>query len=253
MNLFQLESNHFLREFSLGNDIHSVMISGKICDRQHRFIYEEIFKFWHQNWKKAFSEISMGFSESSEEFCRHENIVALLHGETVIGCVLMDRFDLENPVHLRHHYFTNYPPEVLQKLSVLTQGRPAMTVGYLTLQAEYRKLPGLTDTLLGLAVKYFLLSGSEILITYTRNTRKTNDLTFRLGARPLLQGVSVRGEPSDFVYFDKNISPAQFQQNPYISFIEKLWNQQLYNLQKNVQPINQEGSVYEQIRFESSL
>jgi hypothetical protein len=197
-------------------------LPGKNCEVNHRVQYQKLFDFWYRVWQQTFTEINLSFSQFSDEFCRHEYAIALFHKEEVIACVLVDQFDLQNKVHLKHHYFANYPEEVIQNLSNRALGKPIMTVGYLTLDKKYRKFDGLTDVVLGLAVKKFLESENHILISYTRNTRRTNDLTFRLGAKIILADVMVRGEPSDFVYFDKS-SDKKFMEHSKYHIIMDIW------------------------------
>lgn len=249
---FQLENINGWHN-PLGSHMKYVVLPGKLMGAKYQDIYEEIFRFWIAQWQKTFSDLGINFAEVSDEFCRHEEITALLHEEKVIGCVLLDQFDLANQVHLKHHYFANYPKSVLEKLATISTGRPIMTVGYLALDPTYRQGQGVTDLILGLAVRRFLHSDCQALITYTRNTRRTHELTYRVGAIPVAQNISVRGEPSDFVYFDRT-SIAKLNQHEHVEIMDKLWREKIFMESKNIQPINLNKGLKDEIGgFEPSL
>lgn len=214
------------------NNLVCVVTPTKLFNRNYELTYENIFHFWKKNWKFAFSEIKKQFSDTSEEFCRHETAITLWINGQVIGCVLMDRFNICSAVHTQHQYFLKYPESVIEKIRRRSRDNFIQTVGYLTIDQNYRQQPGLTDLILAMAIKYFLESSDEILVTYTRNLRKTNELTFRLGAKNFAQNILINNEPSDFVYFDAS-SEDFLQKSPYNDLIEKIWKQRILILSES--------------------
>lgn len=147
------------------NNLVCIITPTKLFNRNYELTYESIFHFWKKNWKCTFNEIQKQFSDTSEEFCRHETAITLWHDEKVIACVLMDRFNISSAVHIQHQYFIQYPDQVIQKIRQRSQENFIQTVGYLTVDQNYRQQPGLTDLVLAMAIKHFLNSNDEILVT----------------------------------------------------------------------------------------
>ncbi len=226
-------------------------VSGRYFGSQLNDFYQEVYHFWKAQWLNAFNEINTEFSNNSEEFCRHSDITALLYKDKVVAITLLDVFDISNSVHTDHKYFSCYPADVLKLAKDLSGGAPVFTAGYLAIDPNFRKNYQLADVILGLAVKRLSESPFKIMLTYTRNTRKTHELTYRLGAKSFQQGVKIRGEDSDFVYFDHS-SMDLVRNNEAYPLIEALWQQQIadplinYNLKNEKQFI---GEYNEQPQF----
>jgi hypothetical protein len=229
-------------------DFYCVLLSAKTLNSDCHELSEKVYDFWYQNWATTFSEIGHKFSATSEEFCRHDEVVALIHKNHVVACVLLDKFDLSSQVHLKHKYFLNYPETVLRQLRFLSAGAPVLTVGYLTIHAEYRGTLGVSDLVLGLAVKRFFESRCKIMISYTRNSRKTNQLTSRLGARTIEKNLTVNGEPSDFVFFDQSAYEILCT-SPHSILIDLIWKDRLFNL-TNSAGAEEKGNQYDRNEFE---
>lgn len=210
-------------------DLTLSQLPGKYLGQRLKKFYEEAFSFWHFHWDKAFKEIGLNFEVTCEEFFRHEFILVLSYKKKIVGVALMDSFDLSNSIHRRHSYFKNYPEIIVEKLTKISHGALARTFGYLAVDPQYRKNYRLADILLGLAVNKVLSEPNPFLITYTRNTRKTHELTYRLGAIPVAEGLTIRGEGSDFVYFDRSSLKALLE-HPQYSVIKSLWDRRIVDL-----------------------
>lgn len=227
-------------------DLSLYIFSGKYAGKALKRIYSEAFSFWHVHWSKAFDEIKLNFSSASDEFCRHDQIFALTFQDKVVGVVLMDSFDLTNVVHRRHSYFSNYPDLIIEKLAQLSGGGLTRTFGYLAIDPEYRKNYALADIILGTAIKRVTAEINPFMITYTRNTRKTHELTYRLGAKCIGERLKIRDEDSDFVYFDRSSLEVlkQHTQYPVMNF---LWGKRItdiiYENQFHKGEINEESHL----------
>lgn len=199
------------------------ILSGKYWGWRFKNIYDQAFLFWHSHWAKAFSEINIEFSSTSEEFCRHEQFIALVYQDQIVALAMMDCFNISNPIHRRHSYFSNYPDHILEKIKSHSDGKPVLTFGYLAVDQNFRKNYHLADIVLGVAVKNLVHSSFPLMITYTRNTRRTHELTYRLGATSIERNINVRGEGSDFVFFSKD-SLAVVNQHACRDVIQNLWD-----------------------------
>ena len=240
------------RSFYSNADLQYCVLPGKYLSQIHRQLYAEIFKFWHKSWSRTFSEIELPFAATSEEFCRHEEVTCLTYKGFVIACALVDYFDISNPVQQNHSYFANYPVDVLKKVNLASKNLPVFTFGYLAIDPDFRKQHALADLIVGLAVRRIQESANPLMITYTRNSRKTNDLGYRLGAHVLASNLVVRGESSDFIYFD-TASMQTILHNESYSIMQKLWDEKIYVPSLNVIEKTKEGKTYEENRFDRSL
>lgn len=233
------QTDETVSEFSsliINNQVRYVCLPGKHCKPELQHLQNDLYQFWKQIWSQTFQQISLDFSSHSEEFCRHEEMTGLILDERVIGVAATDVFDLDNPVQKQHKYFASYPPYILERISNLSAGKPIMTFGYLGISSDFRGKFGLTDLLLGLSFLRLLHSQAEIMVTYTRNTRRTNDLTYRIGAKALAKDVTIRGEPSDFVYFDRKDITTIINHPLFLQMIH-LWQNKIFDPSPNLESI----------------
>jgi len=225
-------------------NVNFVSLSAKNPLRDQISDYESVFSFWHSQWANTFQEISLDFKMAENEFMRHLRADALFINNRPAAIVLVDELNPSLQVHKNHSYFHNYPPQILDKIAKLAPGDPVYTMSYLAVDQIYRKKYQLPDLLLSMTLQNLFYNQNRIVITYTRNLRKTNDLTYRLGAKSLAQSLVVRNEPSDFVYFDheclhhlirhQNFEQTQFLKNPKQNNRNKTSDIGNYVLQKGV-------------------
>lgn len=209
------------------------VLPGKYFGNTHAGIYRKLYEFWQWQWTATFNEIGLDFSPTSEEFCRHEEVTCIINNDQIVACALLDYFSIDDIVQSNHHYFNNYPPSVKSIIQRLSQDRPVFTFGFLAIHPDFRKHYCLSDVILGLAIKRVQELTDSILITYTRNTRRTNDLTYRLGAKTIVKDLIVRGEPSDFVYFNET-SIESTNRHPLHPQILELWDKKIFVQSKNI-------------------
>lgn len=208
-------------------EIQYCVLPGRYSGSAHRSLYSDLYRFWRVSWAKAFFEINKQVSLPVNEFFRHEEVTCLTYKNSVVACALIGYFDIDNPVHLEHQYFENYPEEVLHKIKSLSNSMPVFTFGYLAIDPTYRKDHMLADIIVGLAVRRIQESENPLMITYTRNSRKTNDLGYRLGAKAIAKNHIANGESSDFIYFDSS-SMQTVLHNEAINQINDLWRRRVY-------------------------
>jgi len=251
--------SHFLPSFLTSNQaetypqLRCCVMPGKYFGYENLGLYSSLYSFWHQQWSETFSEIGIPFDQMSEEFCRHEEIVGLLYDDKIAAVVLLDCFNPSSIVHQKHRYFVHYPSWVVEKIQSISQGRPVLTAGYLAVDPAFRGC-SLSDVVLGLGVMRLKESPCDVMITYTRNARGTNQLTYRVGGQAIVQNQMVRGEPSDFVYFDES-SPLVLEKNSVYGVIQDLWNRKIYIPSSNLQSLKQPSvkGTLNDIRYNRSL
>lgn len=234
------------------DELSCYLLPGKYYGETLKDVYLGAYEFWQFWWQKTFTEIDIEFPNTSDEFCRHEKVIILCENKKIIGLAMMDQFDLQNPVHLNYRYFKKYPSNILEHIKHLSLEQPISTFEYLAITPEYRKKFFIADLIMGIAVKSFLKSNHNIMIGYSRNLKKTNDLMYRLGAKALQKGLTINGEDSDFVYFDKASINSL---NNHIAYetIEKLWAKKTTDLTYyyiNDQKTFLKGDPYEQDHFQ---
>ena len=219
------KSLHRRNSFNKDN-LQCIISPCKIFNSDFYDLNYQIYNFWRSSWTKTFSEIDQSFSQTSEEYCRHHKVVSLRYQGEIIACALLDLFDLHSPIHKDHKYFLAYPENVFTDFLKLSEKGPVMTVGYLTVDPRFKLQPFIAQLLSGLVLKYYYSTDVQLLITYTRNTKRVNQLAFRFGGIPLAENLIAFGEPTDFVYF----SQLQYQNlklHPYYDDFYFFWNERL--------------------------
>ena len=104
-----------------------------------------------------------------------------------------------------------------------------MLMGQLAVQPAWRKSSigyGVTDILMGFAVTRFLESKAAILLTTTRNNRRTHDLCYRQGGKKFSDNKKVFHVDSDIVLFERHdVKPLEFQTLQNIT--QQLWKNKI--------------------------
>ncbi len=208
------------------NELRCIVSPCKIFNSEYNELSYQIFHFWRHSWTNTFKQIDQDFSQTSEEYCRHHRVVALQYQGEIIACALLDLFDLHSPIHKEHKYFLAYPNSVYSDFIKLAEAGPVMTVGYLTVDPRFKLQPFIAQLLSGLCLLYYYSTETQLLITYTRNTKRVNQLAFRFGGIPIAENLMAFGEPTDFVYFTQQ----QFlflKQHTYFDDFYNFWNERL--------------------------
>lgn len=166
---------------------------------------------------------------TSDEFVRQHEIHCLFNERQPVGLFAFCWMDLHYRATWQQNYFSqNYPEELLQRLC--DQGhKMVMTMGQLVVDPSWRRSkigPCVSEILVSFAIKRFLESPASILISFSRNNRKTHEMSYRYGANPLIQDRLSYGIASDILAMYKDsVRPCAF---PGIQeATDKLWQSRL--------------------------
>lgn len=188
--------------------------------------YERAYAFWRTMWQSTFREVNADVELHSDVFLMHDEASVVLLGDQAVGLMLYDYRDLRVSAHRDLSYFRHYPPDTIETLQA--QGvYQVMLAGQLTVHPDWRRRrvgPFMSEALVSLALKRFLSSKFDAMIAFTRNDRNTQELAYRLGARPLRQGHSAYGIASDVVAF----YPERVRESPLpqvAGAVRRLWQQ----------------------------
>jgi hypothetical protein len=194
--------------------------------------FEEYYSATYQLWYQSISEglTSEGLTEQaqallSDDFLRQNEIHCLFNEALAIGLFAFSWMNLQFVATRKQQYFIkNYPPYLLDQ--ICEQGHHViMTMGHLSVHPDWRKSKigfGVVDILMGFAVKRFLESPATLLLTFTRNNRKTHELCYRFGGKPLLKDQVSHTIASDIIAFHKDdVVPSPIE--GIHEAVEKLW------------------------------
>ncbi|MBN8537800.1 MAG: hypothetical protein J0M15_12165 [Deltaproteobacteria bacterium] len=195
------------------------ILPGKFGELVDSEVYSKIFSFWKQQWEPVMRSVGKADSLHSDEFLRQFEIIALSYESDVVGVLGLDLFDLDNPIHLSHSYFS-WLNEVERK--IFHNFGFSFIINQLAVSKLWRGGFGAADLLVGLAVKRMENSPFQRCVCYTRNQKKTDSLAHRWGARPILTGQLVHNEPSTYFEFEKNCYSNT--DHPLKTMVEDLWS-----------------------------
>lgn len=197
-------------------------------------LFRQTYQFWHHIWDTTFKELKNKGLQDSDEFHRQKEICVLTSAHNqVIGSFSFSWFDLRFQSHAQHSYFKLYPQPVMDYFA--KNGlQKIMTMGYLCVHPEWRKSklgPFVAEVLVGATCKRFLESDADVLITFTRNNRKMNELGYRHGARCVLgKQVGHNVEVDYIAWHREDVKPTSIPGLP--PRIDKLWNSRIESFQE---------------------
>ncbi len=216
------------------NTTQYVILPGKYMGEKYRYEYNAIFNFWQKQWADAFNEIKHNEQINQTEFCRHEEVTGLFLNGQIIAVALTDFLKTDCPVQSRHRNFENFSESILEQITQVSKNKPVRTVNYLAIDSKYRSNYYVADMVVGLTLLRTSELQNAVLIGHSRNTRKTNELGYRLGGIPLEQNVTVHGEPSDFMYF--NTTSFEFIKNHILySEMKTLWKNKIFHFSPQIE------------------
>ncbi len=243
--MFQNDNSHN----NIFSQLKLVIVPGRISSPKIREHRKELYSFWKKNWSQTFNEINIKFNGESDDFCRQFEVLGIMHDTKVVGCVLIDVFDIHDFTNSHHSYFNKFSNETILNMQNTIKEDLVFTLNYLTVDSEYRKHLIFPDILVGLVIKRMYESNLSTIITYTRNTRRTNKLAYRFGAKTIQSNLSVNGEPSDFVFFDRS-SYQYVIQHQSAQLIESLWTRRIHGSHLlNKETRNQGGFINETVQL----
>jgi hypothetical protein len=163
--------------------------------------FEDAYACWNAVWLEHFRERDNLEFLPSDDFTRQDEIGTLFHEGECIGMTSHRRLDMTNGVYAHDSYFRAWPGEAIEAACAF--GPRLFICSSLTVAPAWRHAAPcpVKELLLALAVERFLDSGADAILGTTRNDRKMNDLGYRLGFRPLVQGIPLHGGLVDLVAF----------------------------------------------------
>lgn len=220
-----------------------VVLSGKEVPKRYQHLHAEMYHFWRKNWESVYREVLNKKSIGSDIFLRQYEVAALLYCKEIVGVFFLDIFDLDSSVTKEHSYFSEYPSELLNTLSLRKIG-PCFFINNLAIDPQFRGDFGLSDIMVGLKLKRLEQSLITNIVCYTRNSRRTNEIMYRWSGQVLLKEQVAHGEPSDFFIFNRN-SFSESQSHPLFFAVQKLWDQRVHTKNYNLYQNNEEGELNE--------
>jgi hypothetical protein len=186
---------------------------------------EDSFSLWHREWLKTFEDLHVQRALYADDFLDKE-IGGLFYGNRPVGLLFYSWFNINRPSHLKHSYFKDYPPGVID--SIVRRGHEnVMVITYMTLDPKWRRqftdVP-VSEMLIGLAAKRFLQSDSTALIGYFRNNKKTNEMFYRHGGIRVLKNAKTYNVDVDYAILTKE-SACESQFPGVSQAVGTLWNQ----------------------------
>jgi hypothetical protein len=211
------------------DELRCVFFCPKQARRQDVELVNKIYLFWHEVWTKTYAELDQKDRLFSDDFARHDEIVAIFQGNFVVGLFCFNWFWPFSVLDMDSRYWENYPTW-LSSWAEEKRHSLLMSMSYLTVHPLWRKSQGsipISELLVGLAVKRFASSKADALLTYTRNDRKTNELGYRHGGAALETMRTVHNIPSDAIAFDR----MSIQESSTLGVgtrVEALWNKAVF-------------------------
>jgi hypothetical protein len=204
-------------------------------------LYEASYLFWKEIWSRTFKEIKGLETLYSDDFLKQDEISILLSESKVIGMVTYRWLNLESQSHRDDSYFKLYSQDHIRAIQRDSNNK-LMIMSHLGVHPEWRKasMGVLTSELLiGLATKRFLNSNANLLISYTRNDRRINDLVYRYGAKSLKKCLIEHNVEVDLIAILKNdVKESPFSGIP--EMVQGLWNDRtIFEPQINKGDINE--------------
>lgn len=223
--------NKPLIQKTLLSKLHCLVLpaKGRYCRTGFLPHYQHCYDFWHHALKKALLEeknIELAKHLSSDGFIEQDQGFFLLDKDQPIGMFMCRWIDLSiKPNRELSAFSTCYPVSTQQQ--IISQGHDiVMTMGQLAIAHAWRQRQagfGLSDILFDFIIREFLNSRATLLLTTTRNNRKTNELVMRRGAKKMEDNGLAYGVPSDVMVLDKkDIQP--FTPQELADQAAKLWH-----------------------------
>ena len=185
--------------------------------------YNSLYRCWHGIWSQTYKELEEKAHLHSDDFDRLDEVTGIFYKDEAIGVFCYNWYDLTVESHLNHSYFNAYPAAALDAIKE-TGARTIMTMGNLGVHPAWRKQEGgfISEALLGLGCARFLDSDADLLIAYTRNDRKVNELCYRHGAKCIVSNHRQHNVAVDIIAIDPG--SAVVSKDPKAKeFIHSLW------------------------------
>ena len=172
---------------SLTNVAYSVFHGPSFANDNSR-LKENVFLEWYGFWSKHFESVGSSFQLFSDEFMRATYVTVLHQNHSPIAMHFYSEWDLENQVHLKSRYWSQYPQKAKDDLKSLGLSH-VLSMEYFYIHADWRfqktALP-LSEVLAGLGMNIFLenkkLNG---VVSIARKAVKSQDRGASWGLEPI--------------------------------------------------------------------
>lgn len=181
-------------------------VNESACGRDLLSHYYKSFHLWYATVQDGLRSLQLDQRAqdlTSDEFVSCDEFVALFHDDMPVGLFMFNWMNLDSPVDLMRSYFHNYPEGFVSE-NLSKKHKTIMTMRHLMVSRDWRKSkigPGVADILVSFAVRRFLETSASVLITFTRNDRKTHELGHRHGGESLCRDMSAYNSTSDALVF----------------------------------------------------
>lgn len=216
-----LRSNRFINT----DEIQYVILPGKSVSERYIELYHKLFSFWKKSWQPIYKMLDSHYNMSSDLFTRQSEVTGFFYKSEVIAFFGMDTFNVSCPAHHEHSYFKAYPQEVIEFLRI-NRIHKVIVDNQLAVKKEYRGGP-LAELLIGLTLKRLQESQFDYILSYTRNSKKTNEMGYKWGWYPILKDHHAHGESADYVLIEKG-NLEKYYQHPLCGQVEKLWKNRIH-------------------------
>lgn len=218
-------------------NLQSIVLPGKptLLKPGYAAHYAAAYQLWHDVVceglrSENLSEVADNLQ--SDGFVSQDEIHVLFNNDKPVGVFAFSWMDLSFKATRQQKYFvSNYPHSVIEKLQQCANPI-IMTMGQLAVHPDWRRSkigPCVSELLVGFAVKRLQESPADILLSFSRNNRKTHDLSYRYGAQPIVQNHQSHGIASDILTIHRNDalpSPIEGMQ----AAVDKLWGLRVFGL-----------------------
>lgn len=190
--------------------------------------HERVYDFWHDIIHTALCEeknFNVANELNGEQFLENDEVVVLFNHDQPIGLFMFRWINTAFKINRHLPALTKrFPANFLQALNNDNHTH-IMLMGHLAVHPNWRKSNagfGISDMLMHFAVTRFLESKATVLLTTTRNNRRTNDLCYRQGGKKTADNGKVFGVESDIVLFHRQ-DVIPMQNTPLQIISQQLW------------------------------
>lgn len=203
----------------------------QMISEKNREYYEASYQLWRQMIQEGFhseGQAEAALALTSDEFVRQDRVIALFDSHQPVGLVVMDSLNLHSSACCDHSYFKHYPFDLVEYLKDQNHFN-VMSMSQLVVPQDWRKRKvgiGISEILIGLAMKEFLTSSSSAIVTFTRNDRGTHSIVYRFGGKAIVRGFESYHVASDAILISRDAVVSS--EDIFIrEAIDHLWNNKL--------------------------
>lgn len=166
------------------------------------------YKCWKECWSQAYSkEMGLGDELFSDSFDDKDILTAVMYGGEIASFSTLKVFDLQNPIHLDHSYFSVWPKELIEQLKQ-EQGKIFATCNF-TVSFNYRRHAlGVSwkDLYCAAIAEYVKHSDFLFAVGTPRIEKGVNKSCERTGAVALAKDLpySIEGQRIDIIRWSKD-------------------------------------------------